>query len=190
MCKMRAIAEIDADITAAREELANVRGTTTEVYARIVGYYRSVRNWNKGKREEYNHRKLFVADEGKVANRLGGLGTVLNPAEATVAAMAELSAASSASGARVGSVDRIEVFTRKACPNCPPVKECVASLSLAKTEIDVDTEAGFARAAELGVFSTPTVVLFDAAGAEVSRAFTARELKAALAREPEPVLGF
>jgi anaerobic ribonucleoside-triphosphate reductase len=32
----------------------------TEVYARIVGYYRAVRNWNAGKKEEYKYRKDFV----------------------------------------------------------------------------------------------------------------------------------
>ncbi|MHB0854142.1 MAG: ribonucleoside triphosphate reductase [Rectinema subterraneum] len=35
-------------------------GAETEVYSRIVGYYRSVRNWNKGKREEYKERKMFA----------------------------------------------------------------------------------------------------------------------------------
>ena len=35
-------------------------GNETEVYARIVGYYRSVRNWNAGKTEEFHQRKLFV----------------------------------------------------------------------------------------------------------------------------------
>lgn len=35
-------------------------GKETEVYARIVGYYRVVRNWNAGKKEEYKHRKNFV----------------------------------------------------------------------------------------------------------------------------------
>ena len=37
-----------------------VCGSETEVYSRIVGYYRSVRNWNKGKREEYKERKMFA----------------------------------------------------------------------------------------------------------------------------------
>ncbi len=37
-----------------------VCGAETEVYSRIVGYYRSVRNWNKGKREEYKERKMFA----------------------------------------------------------------------------------------------------------------------------------
>jgi ribonucleoside-triphosphate reductase (formate) len=35
-------------------------GKETEVYARIVGYYRAVRNWNKGKKEEKKHRLDFI----------------------------------------------------------------------------------------------------------------------------------
>jgi hypothetical protein len=31
----------------------------TEIYTRIVGYYRSLANWNAGKREEYGIRKTF-----------------------------------------------------------------------------------------------------------------------------------
>lgn len=30
-----------------------------EIYSRVVGYLRPVKQWNKGKREEYEHRKLF-----------------------------------------------------------------------------------------------------------------------------------
>lgn len=31
-----------------------------EVYSRVVGYYRPVRNWNKGKQEEFKDRKEYV----------------------------------------------------------------------------------------------------------------------------------
>ena len=31
----------------------------TEVWSRVVGYHRPVKNWNEGKREEYNERKTF-----------------------------------------------------------------------------------------------------------------------------------
>ncbi len=55
----RLLNEIDAELKSAKEALANVKGTETEVYARIVGYYRSVRNWNKGKAEEFKERKTF-----------------------------------------------------------------------------------------------------------------------------------
>jgi hypothetical protein len=36
-----------------------------EVYSRVVGYYRPVQQWNKGKVEEYKMRKEFVNTVGK-----------------------------------------------------------------------------------------------------------------------------
>ena len=38
-------------------------GKETEVYSRVVGYHRPVKNWNRGKREEFKERRPFV--EGK-----------------------------------------------------------------------------------------------------------------------------
>ncbi len=38
-------------------------GQETEVYSRIVGYYRPVKNWNDGKRAEYGDRKEFVISQ-------------------------------------------------------------------------------------------------------------------------------
>lgn len=46
-----------------KEKLKNVQGTACEVYARIVGYYRPVDNWNKGKQEEYENRKNFKNEQ-------------------------------------------------------------------------------------------------------------------------------
>ena len=40
-------------------------GAEAEVYSRIVGYYRSVRNWNKGKKEEYGLRQVFTEPTGE-----------------------------------------------------------------------------------------------------------------------------
>lgn len=37
--------------------------TVTEVYSRIVGYYRPVQNWNKGKKSEYILRSEFVLEK-------------------------------------------------------------------------------------------------------------------------------
>jgi ribonucleoside-triphosphate reductase len=34
-------------------------GQKCEVYSRVVGYYRPVSSWNKGKKEEYNDRSLY-----------------------------------------------------------------------------------------------------------------------------------
>jgi len=34
-------------------------GKDTEVWSRIVGYYRPIANWNKGKQEEFKDRLTF-----------------------------------------------------------------------------------------------------------------------------------
>lgn len=56
------IEQINSKISLIKSEIENVKGTTCEVYARIVGYYRSVKNWNAGKAEEYKHRVSFIPD--------------------------------------------------------------------------------------------------------------------------------
>jgi ribonucleoside-triphosphate reductase len=32
----------------------------TEVYSRVVGYFRPVANWNAGKKQEFSDRKTYV----------------------------------------------------------------------------------------------------------------------------------
>lgn len=60
--KTRTLEEINAEIEQIKKEIAEAKGEDCEVYTRIVGYYRSVKNWNKGKKEEYNQRKLYKDD--------------------------------------------------------------------------------------------------------------------------------
>ena len=40
-------------------------GQECEVYSRIVGYLRPVKNWNKGKQEEFKDRVMFNVSEVK-----------------------------------------------------------------------------------------------------------------------------
>lgn len=42
-----------------KEELEKVKVVPTEIYSRVVGYFRPVNNWNEGKREEFKDRKEF-----------------------------------------------------------------------------------------------------------------------------------
>jgi len=37
--------------------------TACEIYSRVVGYFRPVGNWNKGKQQEYSERKVFDANK-------------------------------------------------------------------------------------------------------------------------------
>jgi len=46
--------------------------STCEVYSRIVGYLRPVVQWNDGKKAEYEIRKTYKAEGGKIANRRSG----------------------------------------------------------------------------------------------------------------------
>ena len=166
----RTLEQVEAEIAQTKEALANVKGTDTEVYARIVGYYRSVRNWNKGKRDEYDQRKQFVYNgENTSANVV--VDAPIYQSEPTVSEEKTCDCTCDC-----GNIVSFEIFTRKTCPNCPPVKEFMANVALNRVDIDVDTDEGIARAGELGVFAAPTVVFFDAEGNEVARAHSVAEL--------------
>jgi anaerobic ribonucleoside-triphosphate reductase len=39
-----------------------------EVYSRVVGYFRPVNQWNKGKREEFSERKEFKLNKEILAS--------------------------------------------------------------------------------------------------------------------------
>ena len=71
-----------------------------------------------------------------------------------------------------------EMYTRKTCPNCPPVKEFMSHLDMAGRSIDVDTDEGLAEAAKKGVFASPTVIFFNEAGVETARCHNVEELEA------------
>jgi len=40
------------------------RKVPVEVYSRVVGYFRPVQQWNKGKQEEFKERKTYNVDTG------------------------------------------------------------------------------------------------------------------------------
>ncbi len=44
-------------------------GKEAEVWSRVVGYYRPIKNWNKGKKAEYHQRKDFSLEEVRVSSK-------------------------------------------------------------------------------------------------------------------------
>lgn len=58
--------EILKKIENLQEELQAVHGTECEVYSRIVGYFRPVKQWNNGKQEEFADRVVFEPEQEKV----------------------------------------------------------------------------------------------------------------------------
>lgn len=63
---MKTKEQINKEISKLQQKLKTVQGRETEVYTRIVGYYRPLRNWNKGKSEEYGDRKLFIIQKNDI----------------------------------------------------------------------------------------------------------------------------
>jgi hypothetical protein len=61
--------EILTEIERLETELSAVKGTECEVYSRIVGYFRPVKQWNTGKQEEYGEREAFVVEAAEPASR-------------------------------------------------------------------------------------------------------------------------
>lgn len=61
--KVMTLEEVNKEIARVKAEIEDAHGTTTEVYARIVGYYRAIRNWNKGKADEEKQRKMFNVEQ-------------------------------------------------------------------------------------------------------------------------------
>ncbi|MDR1107843.1 MAG: hypothetical protein LBL19_02290 [Spirochaetaceae bacterium] len=157
---MRNLEDIDVELAAVRETLSHMTGTAAEVYSRIVGYYRSVRNWNKGKREEYGERRLYKVSAGQTV--LPGLmATEGEPAKGKPRR----------EGAQAGTEGRVLLFVRPACPACPSAKEAARRLGLPVDYINADTEEGLAEAVKRQVQSTPTAILLAKDGKELSRAW-------------------
>ncbi len=87
-------------------------GGNTEVYSRITGYYRPVRNWNDGKTQEYKERKVYNIETSVLKKK--GEKCDCN------AAM---------------------LFTTKTCPNCRIAKQLLDKAGIAYTVIDAEENA-------------------------------------------------
>lgn len=165
----KTLSQIEAEIAQVKNELADVHGTQTEVYARIVGYYRAVRNWNKGKADEFKHRKMFTLED---SNRFDGA----QPEK--LVKQAKEPAAKTETAVASNEIASYDMFVRKTCPNCPPVKAYMANVNLEGNMIDVDTKEGLSEAALKGVFAAPTVIVYNADHKEIARGHNVEELTA------------
>lgn len=173
MDQARTMEQINAEIEQTKQALINVRGTETEVYSRIVGYYRSVRNWNKGKRDEYNHRKQFVYETKNNFSDLNTTG-MQNSVDCSVSNTLD-----------TAMIHSFILFVRKTCPNCPPLKEYLSNSVISGTIVDVDTHEGLEQAQLFNVLTTPTAIFVDAQGNEVTRIYDVQAAKTLVSRKQE-----
>lgn len=143
----KSVEEIDKKIEELKRKLKDVKGTQTEVYTRIVGYHRDVKNWNNGKKEEYKDRITFNIDLKSIEERLNNVNiSTISNTENTL---------------NQSEVTFYKVFHSHLCRNCPPVLNFLRTLNIPGEEIDVTTDSGLILAKKYNIMTTPSVVLFD-----------------------------
>ncbi|HOV15275.1 MAG TPA: anaerobic ribonucleoside-triphosphate reductase [Spirochaetota bacterium] len=164
---MKSLQEIDKEILSLEEKLKNVKGTDTEVYTRIVGYHRSVTNWNKGKREEYDDRLTFKYNLSNPGNLISSLKEPETIKKEIVDSIKINNA----------NVSFYKFFSSKTCRNCQPVKNYIEKIAIPGENIDVSTDLGMSSANKYNIRATPTVILFDANDNILGRGSSLEELK-------------
>ena len=111
----------------------------TEVYSRITGYYRPVKNWNDGKAQEWKERRTYKPDESMLKKCLFAQEKEQVKEQVRIA--------------------KPILFVQDNCPNCK-----MAELMLGKAGLDVE-EVNAMQNAELSkkfaVKLTPTLVVQD-----------------------------
>jgi glutaredoxin-related protein len=163
--------EIENKIEELKGELQCIKGEDTEVYARIVGYYRPVNNWNKGKKDEFFQRLHFECDENKKEETSEVIKLSDQSNTETEKDSLEITVNEK------GKIKHYKMFYSEHCPGCKPVKSILQNYKLKGTEINASTKEGLEEALKNNITGTPTVLFYDEADNLVSRAHNATQLE-------------
>lgn len=134
-------------------------GEATEVYSRITGYYRPVRNWNDGKSQEHKDRKnykvmtpLIDLDEAQVSQDIPDLEiSEVAPSHAW----------------------EIMLFTTKTCPNCKIAKTMLDKAGVGYKIVDAQEQSHISKAYD--IMTAPTLVVLK--GDTVNKLFNLSNIK-------------
>ena len=123
-------------------------GKEAEVYSRITGYYRPVKNWNDGKSQEYKERKTYDIATSVLTHQ-GPKNQEQN--ESCCAATPAL-------------LDGIYLFASATCPNCKIAESLLSKANIAYTK--VLAEQNVALTESLGIRQAPTLVKVEGGAIE------------------------
>ncbi len=167
-------------------------GAETEVYSRITGYYRPLKNWNEGKAQEYADRMEYAPPASRLTK---GEAPFMPPESAMRNATPGVDAGEDAAP-RAARDERVQdgfagaapVFGKAgengplpadacglkpgsylvitaACPNCRRVKPLLSSAGIAYRELCIDDDARARAVADrLGIMVAPTLLFVAADG--------------------------
>ena len=116
-------------------------GEETEVYSRITGYYRPVRNWNVGKSQEYKERKEYNIDCYNLDNVKREVKADAPVAEAEGTTLA----------------DGNYLFASPTCPNCKIAYSLLEKAEYPYTKLMANENVELSNA--LGIKQAPTLVV-------------------------------
>lgn len=140
-------------------------GKATEVYSRITGYYRPVRNWNDGKSSEFENRKTYEPEELFSVNRnLLEEAGVDEPrvGPQTLGRANRVEAPKSNSDA-----EKVILVTTKTCPNCQAAKNYLNQAGIEYDVILADEADGAEIAVQYNISAAPTLIVQSGEEAEL-----------------------
>lgn len=140
-------------------------GNATEVYSRITGYYRPVRNWNDGKSSEFENRKTYEPEELFSVNR--------NLLEEAGVEMPRVGTQTLGRANRVESpasnsdAEKVILVTTKTCPNCQAAKNYLNQAGIEYDVILADEADGAEIAVQYNISAAPTLIVQSGEEAEL-----------------------
>ena len=140
-------------------------GKATEVYSRITGYYRPVRNWNDGKSSEFENRKTYEPEELFSVNRnlLEEAGVEMpRVGTQTLGRANRVEAPKSNSDA-----EKLILVTTKTCPNCQAAKNYLNQAGIEYDVILADEADGAEIAVQYNISAAPTLIVQSGEEAEL-----------------------
>lgn len=140
-------------------------GNATEVYSRITGYYRPVRNWNDGKSSEFENRKTYEPEELFSVNRnlLEEAGVEMpRVGTQTLGRANRVEAPKSNSDA-----EKVILVTTKTCPNCQAAKNYLNQAGIEYDVILADEADGAEIAVQYNISAAPTLIVQSGEEAEL-----------------------
>ena len=140
-------------------------GKETEVYSRITGYYRPVKNWNDGKAQEFKDRKTYsmgIAVKA-VPHQYDDLDIEKEIQQVPV--MIEQDNDHKENGHFKDDTDHIMLFTTKTCPNCKIIKEWLKNHNVDYSMIDAEENPELCE--KYGIMQAPTMVISSNGGFKV-----------------------
>lgn len=140
-------------------------GKATEVYSRITGYYRPVRNWNDGKSSEFENRKTYEPEELFSVNRnLLEEAGVDEPRVGTQT----LGRANRVEAPKSNSdAEKVILVTTKTCPNCQAAKNYLNQAGIEYDVILADEADGAEIAVHYNISAAPTLIVQSGEEAEL-----------------------